>query len=310
VVPILFLCAAWGGDKAYYHPTEVAGKSALFAEASEVSHPAYMKAQGDLERWDAALLHLELGSDLSGDQKKSEEAANLRKQFTIQRMKIQRHYDVLVGSYNDEFMGSLERNLPAVAGGKEAIECTERGANMFSAPTAECEGDNLNASLAKAMDADNALRKALAEINAIPWPLVQLQPSESLPIAVTGTGHWIDLPSLALGLRGEKLQYLRDERDASLEQLTEGLEAGDKETIAAAKKIDLQYRSAVRDEGKLLIQAIELAVEKQSAKISSLADVGFCVQPSDLGSCTGTEASQEALDAVRSTRKARKLLGL
>ena len=310
MAPFLFLCTAWAGEAAYYHPSEVAAKSTLFAEASEASHPAYMKAQGSLERWDAALLHLELGADLTGDADTKAQAAKLRKQFTIQRMQIQNHYDVLVGSYNEAFTAALDRALPTVAAGRAAVECTERGANMFSAPTAECKGENLNKALAAAMDQDAGLKDALTQINAMAWPSVSLQPQQSTPIALTGTGNWISLSDLALGIRGEQLKRLRETRDAQLELITEGLEAGDPDTIAEGKAIDQSYRDAIREEGKLLMEAAELAINKKASKDPKLADIGFCLQPQDLGSCSGEEESQRALDAIRENRKARKLLGL
>ncbi len=314
-LPLLFTAAPSSAAEpaaeppaAWYAPDEVASHSAVFAAASQELGPRYEALEDALRKLGPALEDLELGSLLAGDRLPEETRAytqQTRRAAAAAHISAQDHVDFVQEGYAREFGAALQR---AIAGSSDAYTITRcaaaSGVAAMMARASHCEGTDLNATLARAMDADTELSTAVAEINARPWPDVAItgQPQPVQPL--TGTGGWVQLAPLARALWQDRLDRRADDLDRALAPLEDELDAGDPAALADATEQRASYEAALAADGEVLLALVAEALDRNARKGG--ADVGFCVNPALLGGCPGTDRTDEIIALLSGDRRVLK----
>ncbi len=308
----IVLAAAPAYAAAYYHPDEVARVSTVFNAAADRLGPAFETHQSELSKVGTSLEELELGVALLGPacpEATRAWALETRKELTARFLLVQKHVDAIQDGYSQAFGDALARALPKVPGGPTATECQSKGATF--GPTmgrsTSCSGDDLNVSIAKVIDADPALRTALADLDARAWPDVVATPATQPVVAITGDAHWMNLGAVAKALLPEVLRAEKDSLEADLEELREALESRDAQALAKAQAQKDAYLAKLAANGTVLRTLIEEAVRAHDKK-GGTKSVGYCANTARLGGCAGSEVTDAILAELRADPKFTKAL--
>lgn len=275
----------------FYHPADVARSSVAFATASEQSASAASDAQAKSRAYADALRRFEEGLDLLGDAEPAgqrERLDALVKQYNRDFATVQAFADAMVTDFDGAFGRALERGLAAFPG---AVRCEGQipegpklpGMRQRTKPNPECQGDDLNARLAAAMDKDAVLANDLAEVLGRQWPKLDL-PVE--PVATVGGERWVVVSDFFRAGMGDALRGIdRMDEEARLpfeSAIEQG--AGKEELRAmaeAAKAVDAETRRKRATAAAPVRERADLVLAKQAPA------GGWCAQPELLGGCTG-----------------------
>ena len=306
----IVLAAAPVYAAAYYHPSDVAQASTVFHAAAERLVPTFDAQQAALSKVGASLEDLELGVALLGPSCPETTRAwglETRKQLTAQFLLLQRHVDSIQDGYAQAFGDALARALAKVPGGSTATECQSKGPSFGPSMgrSTSCSGDNLNATIAKVIDADPALQKAVADLNGAAWPELTVTPAAQPVVPITGEASWMNLGAVAKALVPDVISAEKDALEADLEGLQEGLESKDPAALAKAQGRKDAYLANLAGNGAMLRGLIDEAVR---AKKKGVPSVGYCANPPGLGGCNGTEVTDAVLAQLRADPKFAKAL--
>jgi len=309
--PLLLLLgsAAAAAPTAYYHPDNVAEKSTLFADSAKRSGDAFDKAQQSVGRLGAALEDLEIGVALLGKDAPAELrtwAEATQKAGMGQFLVMQHFVDAIQDDYSGAFEAALKRALPTVTGGKGVAVCKPSGPRMGpggGGASRTCEGEDLNAALAKAIDADAALKAGLDEIMSRAWPSVSVQPAPQPVVALTGTTRWISAATLTEAFLQDRVTARREALDDAQAGLEERIDAQDAEAIAEAGRLKAAYLDGLGEDGAALRAAASEALARAAKSGAGPAEVGVCANPVALGGCPGEDVTEAALSALRADKK-------
>lgn len=295
------LAPALAGEAAYYHPDDVAVKSAVFTGLSEKLVPAYDDLESRIAQVGAALGELERGVALLGDAAPAELvdwSKTTRRTMTGRYLQVRKHMSLLQEDYGRVFMAALERALPAVGASYDLTECTQ---NIMS--RTKCVGVNLNAPLAAKLDADTTLISEIADIQSVPWPELVMESNAWTPVALTGTTRYVSVTQLAGALMPSALDARLITLEENLASLGDALDEGDKDALAKAEAFKAAYLAGLAADGAVLRAAVQASVTR-----SGLGDVGLCANPALFGGCTGEDASKAVLAQVTTDKKLQKEL--
>ena len=305
---VLMSLPALAGAAGYFHPDDIAASSEAFRAVAEEAAPAFDKAQSALASLGRDLQALELGMGLLGP--RAPEAlvswsAETRRTVTGQFLLVQAHVDAVQEGYAQIFGDALQRALDA--GDYDATECTSSGmsAMLHRGSTGSCEGDDLNAVLAAAIDADPTLRSELAALHGQPWPEVGLSPQPQAVVPLTGTARYVQLSALGETFIADLLDRRLEDFEDNLSPLEDDLDADSADAIRAAEGIRAAYEAQLAADGEALITAVHAALER-GAKRDGTGDVGLCVSPAGLGGCVGVDSTAEIIAVLRADRKLQK----
>lgn len=301
---IVLLAVAIAGSPAFYHPDDIAAKSTRFAAAAQAIEPRFAAGEAAAARWGDAVADLELGAAMLGKDAPAELTtwvADTRRQLTGQFLRLQRHAGLVQEDFSAVFGAALGRVLPAVAKGYDARECKATGIAAMMRRTT-CEGEDLSPALARALDADPALEKEIADILSVEWPTVALEPRTWAPAALTGTARWVDGAAVAEAFTAARVQSRKDALDARLDPLQDGLEARDPAVIAAAQAERARYVAALGEDGAFLRAALTEALVRGEKK-GGPAQVGWCPNPAALGGCVGEDVTRAVVERLREDRR-------
>lgn len=295
---------------AYYHPDDIAARSARFAEAARAIEPAFARAEKEGDRYGEALTSLELGvALLGGDAPKElvDWADATRRSLTGQFLRVQKFSGLVQDDFSGVFGAAMERALPTVTKGYAAVECQATGiAAMMRRST--CVGTDLNLELAKAIDADATLKQEVASILSLEWPTVTVEPRAWAPVALTGTRTWVRGSMVARALVAERLDARLDAFERALDPLSDGLDARDPAAVEKAGVEKQKYLAGLGEEGRALRTAIAAALARGEKK-GGATEVGWCANPPALGGCAGEDVTEPVLTALRADRKLLAELG-
>jgi hypothetical protein len=302
--PLLVAIAHAGRPAGYYHPDDVATKSRLFGQVAAAMGPAFESCQTDITRATAALASAELALGLLGSSAPKELSdwyGAARRDLTGQALRVQRHADALTEESSRAFGDALARALPAAQATHDLKTCGATGVAAMMGRTT-CTGEDLNARLAAAMDADAALGKAIEPLVRSTWPSIAL-PSTAIPAAPwLGSSGWVDGARVAETLVGARITAAR----AAATQAAEvAQEQGD---TAAMKAARTRWLDALAADGGTLRSEVGAALTRAAKKAPALGAVGWCTNPRALGGCTGEDRTAEVLTALEADAKLRKAL--
>jgi hypothetical protein len=310
LLSLLVAGVATAAEPAHYHPDDVAKASARFAEVAGAMGPAFEERSGRLASLGASLGELEIGVALLGSAAPPEVTAwsdTARRQLVGEKVRLQKHVDLLQEDYGAVFGAAVERALPTVGKGLSVKECGATGVAAMMGRKS-CVGTDLNGPLAKAIDADATLAKELADIGAVEWPSFEV-PTKRVPVVtLTGTERWVSGGALAQKLVGARLKAKR----LALETALAGILPDDptEADIAAAKAEKDAYLADLGRDGETLRAALAEALGRAEKK-GGPAKVGWCANPAALGGCAGEDVTAAVLAALAADKAfARKISGL
>ena len=296
---------------AWYDPNRVAAQSAAFAGFSEQSVPRFDALQGELSSASTALAELEMGVLAVGERAPADlltHMATLRRQAAHGYLVAQAYVDTLQEDSANTFGGALERALLTLAETHTLKECMRPTGMAAMGPGRsgpKCEGEDMSAKVAEALDADPQLAADIEEILSIEWPDLKLTPSEQPVIPLSGDQNHIRMSALLQTLAPGQFKALGSSLEESLAPLRPQMEGPDPETaLAEAAALREQYEQAVAAVGNEVLETITPALEKQGGS------VGICTNPAALGGCPGEDLTSSRLSKLAADRKVRKRLKL
>ena len=289
----------------YYLPADVAAASKLFNDTSTKMAPRFETAQDQVSKVSGALGDLDVGVSMLGTKAPAgmpEWAATTRRTLTGQYLRLARLLSKMQDDYSGVFSSAMERVLPTATAGYAAKECGNTGV-MAQFHHNSCEGENLNPRLAAAMDQDAELQKALAEIQAVEWPTIDIAPQSWAVVPLTGAARYVQLAPLAHAL----FQAHLDARQAQLEEaaapLEDALAAKDPAAIQQAGKLKDQWRANLGTDGMAWMPVLTEALGRLEKKKGGPAEVGLCANPANLGGCPGEDVTAQVIGLLQADKK-------
>jgi hypothetical protein len=308
------LAASAGG---FYHPDDVAQASKQFASASERLSAPVDALQSQMDGYAAALRAYREGLDLMGARAPAPERDRLdalEVSYNRQHQAAQVFVDHLVTGFDEAFVSAKDRAVHGL--GVPAVECERQIADGAQVPgmrphlkaNPACTGEDLNAKIAAAMDADPALTQALDDLLSAKFPQVAL---ESDPQAVVGDGaRWVSIEAVARAGARAALARIDAEDDTARSEIDALIEGGGTAADLTAKQADAEKITAETAAKRAALGAPLMAAgDKALAKwAKSDGATGWCAQPAALGGCAGTDATSEVVPKLLADPKVGKVL--
>lgn len=295
---------------AWYHPDQVAQDSALFQRSSELLGPRYDTLDSQLRLLSPAIEELELSADLGADllpPATRQYAVATRKAGIAAHIAAQQQVDRVQDGYGRSFGAALDRALATVGKDYAVKQCAGGGGvQAMAGHSRSCAGEDLNAALARAIDADPQLPQEIAAINAEPWPPVQVAGASQPVVPLTGTAGFVRLGPVAQALWKDRLESRSDALDRAVAPLDDAIAGGDAAAMKTAQEQRAAYERKLAADGQVLTGL--LAETLGHLKKGAGANVGFCVNPAVLGGCPGTDRTEELLPLLVADKKLAKAL--
>ena len=311
---LALITTAIAGPTGYYHPFDLGQASELFREASngamigmEDQSRAAVLVSRNLRTYRQSL-------DLLGDRAQAEDIQRLteiEKEYNREFAVLQAFADTVIEDVDSEFQAAVQRAITTL--GATAVMCEKEipdgprvpGMRGRTKLNPECTGEDLNAGLAEALDADPLLKTAVTEITAMTWPTITVPTQPGKPV---GGPRYLDVRDFFfVGARDVMATIDREDNDARMvfeaaieegEDLKALLESGKKVTAATAAK-----RAA-------LAEPVFVAVDGILAKWVGKGEkpTGWCANPAAFGGCDGEEDSKSLTDRLLAEKKVAKAL--
>jgi len=302
----------------YFHPADIGAESEVFASTSEQLSEPFDALQDRAASLALALRQYRAALDLLGpaaSQDERDRVTEIETQYNTDMAALQAFADALISDYDDHMVAAMERAVGSVAAG--AVQCQReipRGPSLPGMPTRmepnpECTGTDLNANVARAMDADAVLAASLKEVMARPWPsfadLSETQPP-------TGGERHVHLHALVSRGAGDVLRRIDREDDERRFEANAMAEGTPTESERAAQVASLRSVAAetARRRSELaapILAAGDAAAAKWTSK-GGEPSTGWCANPVALGGCTGTDATDELVGRLLEDKKVAKAL--
>ena len=299
----------------FYHPIDIAGESTMFVDAAEQSTKPMEALNRTLGGLSAALIAYEEALDLLGDAAPDDERerlTQLRTEYNREFAQLQAFADAVVEDFDAEFTSAMERAMRPHADAQVCERMVAAGRALPGMPARmeknpACKGEDLNAAIAAAMDADPALKQAVSEITSATWPTVDLTPTPQAPVGPTEA--WIDVRSFIGALAGDRLRQISREDDRDRAEFEMSIaEGASKEELARyvqeAEQLTLRTAQARAEVAAPLLESAEAVLEKWSSK--GKPATGWCVNPAVLGGCSGAAADADLVQALIDDKKVQK----
>ncbi len=318
MLPVLLLAGPLvAAANGFYHPDDVATASALFGRAAEASTRAFDAAQADLDRASDALVALDRNAALLGGHAPAgfeAYAVALRREGAAGRASVQSFVDGLVTGFEAAFRAALDRALPVVAGGRPTVECHAGRGGPPGGPVipgrTRCPGIDLNAGLARAMDADPILRAEVDRLLAAPWPGFALEGAVQPVVPLTGSAAWIRMDAVVEALVARDMAAIeaadRTAREPLEADIAEGDDTSRRVALAEARALRAHYEAAMATLGGRLLDALAEALRRAGGAPPA---VGLCPNPVALGGCPGPDVTEGVLPLLLADRRLRRVLG-
>ncbi len=290
---------AAAAEPAWYSPDAVAQASTLFGRVAQRTGPAFETTQDDLRVVSRALEDLETSTYMVQDIAPSgflDWSTGNRRWINGQFLVLQRDIDGIQDRYVEAFSSAVDRAVAVEVRARPVSECKMSKVEAMMGKKG-CEGKDISAALAKRIDQDTVLDKAIADINAQPWPRVSPKVEQWAPAPLTGAGHTVDFGALTRALWKDRVKVHR----AALNQ---ALEEGKAEDAPAARAA---YEAALLKEGQALREALVPALGRY-AKDGGPADVALCPNPPAFGGCSGEDITKPLLERLAADKKFQKAL--
>lgn len=284
----------------FYHPDDIAGLSARFAEASKAGVP-FEERSRKAEGVAAGLADYRLALDLLGARAPEAERARLAeldKRYAREVAVLDKFAGAMMDDFDAEFTAAMDRAIKAFPGAKECVAEVPIGRPLPGIPARtqknpDCVGEDLNAKVAAAIDADKALATAVAEILRLKWPEVTIDAAPQAPIG--GAARWADPVALLRTGADRALDAIdradAEKRDAFAAALEDGATIEQKKALVEQAKAVTAETAARR---AALAGPVLAAADAEAAKWAKKGEpaTGWCANPAMFGGCTGEDATK------------------
>ncbi|NCG21725.1 MAG: hypothetical protein GWP91_22135 [Rhodobacterales bacterium] len=312
IVALLF-STAFAGD-GFYHPNDLAPESAEFMRLNEQAMgPFEDRSRTSAEIGRSLALYRE-SLDLLGNLAPDDEYSRLdalEKQYNRERAVLETFANTLVDDVDTTFLAALDKAKTSL--GVKAMECEREiqvgpqvpGMRGRTEPNPACKGDDLNASLAKAMDADPELQAVVAEIIALEWPTFGID-TEAQSAVGDGDG-WIWIRPLFATGAPQALRAIDDADDNARLPFQAALE--DEPTAPQLKQLTEAAEGVTQTTATSranLAAPVLVVADKALAKMG--ASAAWCANPPSLGGCTGDNKTQDLVQKLVADGKVSKTL--
>lgn len=309
MLALLTLLCTTASAAGFYHPDDIAAESALFARAQREAGTVYGEREERSMALAAALRSYEEALDLLGPDAPAAERARLDALDRVFRREVsvlQRFTSESLDGFESAFVSAMQRAI----GGQALVEChasqTARGPRMTprfggaGPEPVQCEGEDANQRLARAMDADPVLKAELDQILTRPWPELTLDVVPQAPVAASAAAVVPVLPFFRTGAREALAEITSADEDARLD-FQAAIEDGASPEKLASFRAEADRITATTAAQRAAVAAIVRApVEKLWAKLAKKGQaLGWCAQPELLGGCTAPVASAELITSVQ-----------
>jgi len=303
---LLALAMTASAQDGYYDTTSIAMASTTFAEANTLQ-TRYAEVSGRSGAIATGLNEYQTALDLLGPGALDGQQAHLdalKAEFAREQAVLQQTVDELITAFDETFVASMERAIAAHPG--QAVACEGRVAVGRTLPgmparmqdNPDCTGEDLNARIAAAMDADPALGPAVTALMERPWPSLTIPEA---PQAATGGTAAVPVIPFAKDVLSDALRRIdRAEDDARL-PIEAALEDGT--TEAETERLREQVVGIEAQIAELRLETfapVQAAADKRFAKAQKKGgpSVGWCANPAFFGGCTVPMLDDSAWRAV------------
>ncbi|HHO51368.1 MAG TPA: OmpH family outer membrane protein [Deltaproteobacteria bacterium] len=306
-----------GEPVGHYHPDDIAPRSELFVTASEQLSALSDTRGRELQQLATALQHYREALDLLGDTAplgELERLGDLEQDFHRQEAVLQQFTDELIEDFSGAMVEAMEQ---AAASHGQTQRCVARIAEGPRVPgmpgrtkaNPECLGEDLNAAIASAMDANEPLRAVVEEVLQRPWPEIVISVEAQPPIA-TGSGQpsrWLLVRDLLVAGARDALRDLDRSDDEARTEIEAALESDDPDLEALKRRVAEIEATTARRRAELAQPILEVA-EERMLRWKGEPTTGWCANPRILGGCTQQDASAELVSRLLDDRKFAKTL--
>ncbi len=314
MLSLLALVATAVAADGYYDTNSIAAASTTFTNANTMQ-TTYADVSGRSAAIADALNDYQVALDLLGDAAPNGEQAHLdqlKTTFAREQATLQGFVGDLIDEFDGTFVASMERAIAANNG--TATECEGRvavGRQLPGMPSRtevnpDCVGEDLNASIAAAMDADPALAPAVEELMTREWPALTISQE-----ARTATGGTAVVPVLPFAERVmtdtlRRINRADDEARLPVEAaLEDGTDASETARLREQVMVIEAQIAGLRTDAFMPVwtaatKRFDKAVKKGGPQ------VGWCANPAFFGGCTLPMLDDADWRAVADHKKVRK----
>jgi len=315
---------ATAGQGGFYHPGDVAAVSQAFAQVNQPAVEEYTRLSGEARALAGALNRYEEAIDLLGAAGAGEDrarhqawSAQFQRDFAVAQEFASAVLDDTETTFGVGLADALESQEPppvVCAKPAEGPSITPSGLRMPARASRDpaCDGDDLNAALAAAIDAHPGVRAATAEIAGREWPTLSIEAHPGVPVGPDAAAGWVDFGRLIRAATPEALaQIAEDDEDARLgfeEAIRQGASREEREAmIAESDAISLRTAEARAVLGAPAIEAITRWNERRAKRSEST--VALCPTPLALGGCVGPDLTDPMLGVLLADKRVSRALG-
>lgn len=298
----------------YYHPDDIAMASQVYARAATEAGGSFEAATSRSEAMARALEDYELALDLLGDVAPAAERTRhqeLLTRYNREHAKLEAFAGVMMEDFDAELTGAMERAIQSTA--PDAVECAAMipqgkpipGIRQRMIANPDCKGDDLNAAIAAAMDADPELNEAIDEILALEWPAITM---DEEPQGQASPHAHVDTFLRPL-VQDELKRIDRADEDARIPMEAAIEEGATKDELAKLVEEGRAITAATAAARAELAAPILEAAEKRWSKLRKGESMpGWCANPRNLGGCAGDDLTGELKELLEDDAKFLKAL--
>ena len=311
---IALASSALAGPTGYYHPFDLGQASDLFREASNSAVLGMETQTRKSILMSRSLQTYRQSLDLLGDRATDEERERLESletEYNREFAVLQAFADTMIEDVQTEFEAAVSRAIATLEA--TAVECEREipdgprvpGMRGRTKPNPDCKGEDLNAALASAIDADATLQVAVQEIASLTWPEITIPTTAIDPL---GGPRYLDVRDFfATGARDALAAIDRADDDARM-VFEAAIEEGEDLTlhVEAAQKITAQTAASRAALAAPVLVALDGVLAKWVGK--GEMPTGWCANPAALGGCTGDLAQADLSERLWAEKKVQKAL--
>jgi hypothetical protein len=340
-------------EEAYFSMMNLQGASKLFGAVAQSSQENNERIQREVVTTGRALDAL--GDSLAATKQHtgavppdlSARHGELSATFELQWQQINGFVDQLVMDTDAAFLAALDRHVKALEEAEGVVLGTcepPQGVLGMAMGQSSCEGKDYTAQLIVAMDGDEELQTAVAEIRGRSWPEIRPEHAPAAPVALDSG---VDLSGDPTWFSPYGVLRTGDAAEPVLLALEEGYRMSERELMQATEIYRTNRRLYAEESGALSAEertareaelqteldklkaasetltvwreetsaaAMALIWEQAQGKLGALekelgaTGVGVCLQPGDLGGCAGVDRTSDVASYLAGQKKIVKAL--
>ena len=353
LIPLLLAPVTAGAEEVYFSMLHLQGNSRLFAQISAVSQKNNDRIQREVVTTGRALDGLGDGLEAAklhvgaAPQDLATRHADLAQAFDEEWAAINAFVDQLVLDTDRAFTEALALHVSELEEAEGvAVGTCDPPAGVLGMAMGQnnCEGRDVTAHLAAAIDADETLTAAVADICDREWPGIRPQRQAVAPLTLSGE----PAPEATSSFSPQRIYERAEPFETVVLSVEEAFRAASRELQTARelheanRRMYLESQAALTEE-EVAAREAELAAELDQVKAASesltawrtravagavalawslvgdregavarelgVDAIGVCLQPADLGGCSGPDVTDQVAEYLDGQKKVHKEVG-